>query len=142
MGRNNEDFFASIGMHNPYDVITLYRGLNRHPKDVDMDNLGVHWTPSFEVAKKFATAGMGLPNRVTDRSHGTIVQATFSRGDIVPEGSKGHIDFYEGGGGEGMGTYGHNSDEKEVTIRRGVTTDIDRVHHLEWNPTTRQPESK
>lgn len=138
MTRNSHDFFASIGMHNPNSIITLYRGLNRHPDDVDMKDLGVHWTPDIESAKMFATSSMGLPMTSRDRSHGTIVQATFDRKDIVPEGSKEHTDLYEGGGHSGMGTYGFNSDEKEITIRRGAEPDIDKVHHLKWNSETKQ----
>ena len=136
MGRNTADFHFGKG------TITLYRGLNRHPDNVDMKDLGVHWTTDYEVAKKFATSGMGLPKVGKDRSHGTVVQATFSPDDIVPEGSDEHTDWYEGGGSEGLGTYGLNSDEKEITIRRGAEPDIDKIHHFEWNPTTQQAELK
>lgn len=134
MPANNADFHGGRGL------VTLYRGLNRHPDDVDMKNLGSHWSTDYEVAKNFATAGMGIPVTGKDRSHGTIVQATFDARDVVPEGSDEHNNWYEGGGSEGMGTYGFNSDEKEITIRRGAEPDIDKVHHLEWNPTTKQAE--
>jgi hypothetical protein len=121
-------------------IVTLYRGLNRHPDDVNMDELGTHWSTDYEVAKQFATAGMGLPNLNKDRSHGTIVQATFNQADIVPEGSTEHKNWHEGGGSDGMGTYGLDSSEKEITIRRGAKPDIDKVHHLQWNPETKQAE--
>lgn len=134
MTRNNADLLRGIGS------ITLYRGINRHPDDVNMDDLGTHWSTDYNVAKDFATSGMGLPNLGKDRSHGTIVQATFHHSDVVPEGTAEHTNWYEGGGNEGMGTYGLNSSEKEVTIRRGAIPDIDKVHHLKWNPATRQAE--
>ena len=140
MGRNIKDFFNAIGMPHSFSTITLYRGLNRHPNDVTMNDLGVHWTPDIEVAKKFATSYMGIPSQSRDRNHGTIIQATATRDQIVPEGSKEHTDWYEGGGDEGVGTYGYDSSEKEITLRKGEKPDIDKVHHLKWNPETNQAE--
>lgn len=108
--------------------VKLFRGLKVHPKDVDDRRLGEHWTSDPEVAKDFATHGT-FPGEPGD-GHGTVVEATVSKDNIIKPHTK---EWEERGGGDldsGLGIFGPESSEKEHTLRFGSRVNIDRLTHF------------
>lgn len=60
MPRNNADFQNQIMIH---------RGLTVPSDQVDLDNLGEHWTSDPEIAKIFAGANGTVVTGVVDKGH-------------------------------------------------------------------------
>ena len=114
----------------------LYRGINL--KEPDTSNLGVHWTSSKSVAKKFAR---GIDPYSGQREHdaglgpkldvGHIIEAHVDSSHVVPVDSEEWNKI-----AEDKGIYHPQSEggsEKEVTLRKSAPVNITRVHKIDRN---------
>jgi len=107
-----------------------YRGVNTAingaESDIDEDNLGVHWTPRFEVAEKFALnlqEPMGEPSGM--RSRGQVLEAFIPKKGVIAPGT----DEYKKIASE-TGILHPDSDEEEITVRKGTPVRVTKTHLL------------
>ena len=110
--------------------VTLFRGITRHPNNVGHYRIGEHWTDDANVAKKFATVGTIKGEYDPSEGHGTVIEATVPKSDIIQPYTK---EWEERGGGDldsGVGIFGPDSLEKEHTVRFGAKVNITRLHHF------------
>lgn len=91
------------------DHIQVYRGLRDvAPQDVNVDNLGMHWSTNAKVAESFA-------DDVSDPANpGTVVGALVHPKDVLRPG---HPEYKEA---ETAGFAGEDSPEDELPIRKGA----------------------
>ena len=133
MGANHADFAGgqdhSNWLDHPDDYVTLHGGLAHGFEGLptspeDFDKLGMHWTTASKVAGHFAVRDYGAWHILTAKVH---------KNDIIPRGSSEWHDLAQHK--EIEGAYDDNpkpsdeTDEKEMTVRRGAP-----VHVLQVTP--------
>ena len=111
----------------------MYRGVPEHPDNVNLANMGTHWTPNLETAKSFAD------------NHGTVIEGRVNPSEVVTP----HTEEWYGMGGirpgseedklieAGLGHYNTHAIfdpshfEGEVTVRPKGLVHINRLHNFE-----------
>jgi hypothetical protein len=98
---------------------TLYRGLTVTPDKVDLQNLGMHWTPDKGIAEEFATFDTeGNPGP------GTVITAAVHRRHVTDWRSSPNA----------FNPQIHR--EREVPLRKGAIVHIQGIEHLDDEPTS------
>jgi hypothetical protein len=121
--RNNADFQASADNAK----VTLYRGIGGVvPSQIRTDETGVHWTPSFEVAKSFADPDHPQNAGAEHPDEGVVIEAQVPKSSVLNRRSAEFKKLQD----EKLILHG-NSREKEVTLRPGAPITVDKLHHLE-----------
>jgi hypothetical protein len=111
--------------------IHLYRGLEdvTHPNQIDANNLGSHWTPSYSTAEEFALPTWARESKEFSNVEGSIIHAKVDRNHIMEMGTPEM---------EGAEDWRMSEDhwEQEKTIRPGAPVEILKVEALKHNNAT------
>lgn len=108
--------------------ITLYRGIQTHPKKINKEQLGMHWTTSKDVAEG-AALGMYPDDLAFDQSlhtpprHSAILEAKIPKSEIIKRGTVEHKELSE------IHEIMPYAREREKTIRPGTPVDA-KVHQM------------
>lgn len=111
--------------------VTLFRGVQVHPKHLTSEGVGIHWTTSRDVAEGAALGvypGVNFENSDAVPSHGSILEAKVPKDSIIKRGTKEHREL------SGLHEIGPFSLEKEKTVRPGTAIEA-TVHHIKYSPT-------
>ena len=122
---------VSASDHLGRQFVTLYRGVQTHPKNLKPEGIGIHWTTSRDVAEGAALGvypEVNFENSDAVPSHGSILEAKVPKEAIVKRGTKEHRDLAS------MHEIGPYSLEKEKTLRPGTNVEA-TVHHIKYSPT-------
>lgn len=112
------------------ELVTIYRGVNAHPDDMDTDYIGIHWTSDKFVARDYALHG---GNQRPLNRHGTIIKAVVEKEHIVVPLS----DEWKSMGG-GPHIFEPEHPEREITIRPGSPVKVERLAHFEERKKVRE----
>jgi len=100
------------------DHIEVFRGLhNVAPHEVNMNELGMHWSKNPNVATEFA-----YPEEAGEGHHGTVVS-----GLVHPKHLESSVKY--------LNTHGvadSDSSEQEVPVRKGSPVYVKSMTHLNW----------
>ena len=104
--------------------VTLYRGLGGvSPDTVDVHQLGMHWTPNYDVASNYANVDI-------EGDEGTLIEAKIHKRHIIPENSE---EWEKAAGRSGVFSKdeaGWGSWEQEHTIRSGAPVHVTQMTHF------------
>lgn len=118
--------------------VTLFRGMNVHPKQISPKYLGLHWSTDPELAESYARSyppGHEDEHEYTTPHHSVILSTTVPKSAIVKRGSKEHKELAEK---HDIRSY---REERETTIRPGTPIEAE-VRHLTWRPKTGERTTK
>lgn len=111
--------------------VTLYRGLEGvSPDMLDKGQMGMHWTPKYDVARSYANAENSYSNEDFDEHGGVVVEAKVHKRHIIEPGSE---EWEKVAGRSGVfdrDESGWGSWEQEHSIRPGAPVHVTQLRHL------------
>ena len=104
--------------------VQVYRGLHEATHDTVMHNsrdLGIHWTPNYAIAHKFAERG-GIYNRNREYLGGAVISAYVHRRHIIDKDDPTAINS-----GVFPDYHPHAQYEDEITLRPGAPVHVRKL---------------
>jgi hypothetical protein len=106
--------------------VKAYRGIpSDHDEKIDNNSLGIHWTPDFDVAENFALTLHPDKSPRRANSRGQVLEAFVPKSGVISPGTEEYKKT-----ASKTGIMGPDSDEQEVTIRRGTPVRVANTHLL------------
>ena len=114
------------------DFVKVYRGLQVHPKDVNYNKLGQHWTTNPLIAD---WAARGEAQGDAEVENGTIIEGLVHKKHAI---TAEHPEFKEF---RAVNQISNNPGEREIPLLPGAPVTITGVYHMTNSPETKDMEN-